>query len=200
MASLPAPTSDVSPASPAPAAPTRRRALLGAVGLAGLLAVRACVPWRAVALPSTLVHLTPSEARLFARLLPVFLPPPGSALLPPDRLPVLENIDAQVGRLPRPARALLRQALLALEHGAVPLGGALTRATNLSDAALADWLAAWSRGGALQRAAFGAVKQLVVLGYYGAPGAWPALQYDGPVTDVRGIARLGNQPLPAGEP
>jgi len=186
----------VSAPTPA-AAPTRRRVLLGAAGLVGLLAVRACVPWRTVALPSTLVHLSPSEARIFARLLPVFLPPPGSALLSPDRLPVMENIDAQVGRLPRATRAQLGQALLALEHGAVALGGAATRATNLSDAALGDWLTVSSRGGELRRAAFGAVKQMIVLGYYGAPGAWPALGYDGPVTDVKGIARLGNQPLPA---
>jgi hypothetical protein len=172
--------------------------LLGVAGLAAASGLRACLPWRTVALPPALAHLSPTEARLFARLLPVFLPVEASPMVPADRLPVLENIDAQIGRLPRPARALLSQALVALEHGAVVLGGRLTRASNLSDAALAEWLAAWSRGGDLQRAAFGAVKQLVVLGYYGAPAAWPPLQYDGPVTDPRGIPRLGNQPLPAG--
>lgn len=185
---------DTQPASKAGL--SRRGVMLGALALAGGLGLRACVPWRATALPPGLVALNGPEARLFLRLIPIFLPVEGTALTPVDRIPVLANIDRQAARLPREPRALLHQALFALDHGATFLGGRLTRALNLDDDALRAWLTAWSTGGALQRAAFGAVKQLIVLGYFGHPAAWPPLQYDGPVTGPRGIARLGNQPLP----
>ena len=145
---------------------------------------------------SRLAHLTPAEARVFLRVIPVFLPVDAAALVPLDRVPVVESIDAQVGRLPRAARALLSQALGAFDHAAIPLGGGLTRAVNLDDAALHDWLVDWSRGNELFRAGFGAIKQLVALGYFGSPPAWPPLEYDGPVTDPKGIPRLGHQPLP----
>jgi hypothetical protein len=178
--------------------PSRRGVLVGvgAAGLLGLLGLRACVPWRTDAVPGDLRTLTRGEARLFMRVIPVFLPVAGTALVPLDRIDVLHNIDRQAARLPREARALLRQALFALDHGAVVLGGRLTRAANLDDADLHAWLVAWSEGGALQRAAFGAVKQLVALGYFGDPGTWAPLQYDGPITGPRAIPRLGNQPLP----
>lgn len=171
-------------------------ALAGAGGLLALLGLRACVPWGALAVPPGLQHLSAGEARLFMRVVPAFLPVEGTPLVPLDRIPVVQNIDTQVGRLPPASRALLKQAVAALDHGAIVLGGRLTRAANLTTDEVRAWLAEWSAGGELQRAAYGAVKQLVVLGYFGAPAAWPPLQYDGPVTDVRGIARTGNQPLP----
>lgn len=185
----------MSTASPTP---SRRGvlALAGAGGLLALLGIRACLPWGAEAVPPGLRHLSTGEARLFMRVLPVFLPVEGTSLTPLDRIPLMQNLDQQVGRVPKNARALLRQAALALDEGAIMLGGRLTRAVNLSPPDLHAWLVQWSEGGALQRSAFGAVKQLVVLAYFGDPGAWAPLQYDGPVSGPRNIPRLGNRPLP----
>lgn len=176
---------------------TRRRVLaLGTGGLLLALGARACVPWREVSLPADLVNLSAREARLFAVILPAMLPLEGTKLVPLERLDVLNNIDRQVGRLPRPARGLLAQALAALDYAAIACGGSGTRAANLGPEALAAYLEGWSRGGEVQRAATGAVKQIVALGYFGDPGAWGALGYDGPITGPRNVPRLGNQPPP----
>ncbi len=181
---------------------SRRGVLKGTIaGLAGLAALRALLPWRSPSpdwdrLVGAIVTMRPAEARVMARIAPVMLPVEGTPLTPRAQVDLLGNIDRQVARLPSAPRGQLHQALLALDYGAVAVGGAATRLVNLDDAAIAAMLDGFSRGSELQRAAFGAVKQLVMLGYFGDPATFAPLHYDGPVTGPRGIARLGNTPLP----
>lgn len=185
--------------APAPSrGPTRRRLLFAAAaaGAAGALGLRAFVPWGALPPPAGLRTLTAAEARFLARALPALLPVDATPLVPLDRLAVLAGADRAAGRLSPALRARLRAALLFLDHGAVAAGGHLTRGTNLPPAELRAWLLRAAAGGPLGRAAVGAVKQLAAFAYFGDPGAWGPLAYDGPVSRPRGLPRLGHAPFP----
>lgn len=177
---------------------TRRRVIVGA-GLAGLtvlLGFRACAPRVSTEARPGLPSLTGTQLAIFERLFALMIPTRLGALVPVANVPVLANADAAVARLTPEVRLLLQRAMLAFDLGAIVTSGEGTRFINLGDDAAAAYLSQWQHGGEIRRAAYGGMRQVVMLSYYSDPAAWVPLSYDGPVTESRGIVRLGHAPLP----
>lgn len=186
-------------------APVSRRrflrwTLLGAASVtavgAGVVAVLRRSPADDMPVPDTLRHLSASEYHLFARALSVLLPVQGTALPAVSEIPVLETIDSMIGMLAPGVRKELAAGLTLFDHGALVSGWHGKRFVDLDDAAVHDYFERWSRGNTIQKALATVVKKFVYVAYWRDPRTWPAIEFDGPVSDRWGIPSLGNTPLP----
>jgi len=186
-------------------APVSRRrflrwTLLGAASFtavgAGVVAVLRRSPVDDMPVPDTLRHLSASEYHLFARALPVLLPVQGTALPAVSEIPVLETIDSMIGMLAPGVRKELAAGLTLFDHGALVSGWHGKRFVDLDDEAVHDYFERWSRGNTIQKALATVVKKFVYVAYWRDPRTWPAIEFDGPVSDRWGIPSLGNTPLP----
>lgn len=186
-------------------APVSRRrflrwTLLGAASVtavgAGVVAVLRRSPVDDMPVPDTLRHLSASEYHLFARALPVLLPVQGTALPAVSDIPVLETIDSMIGMLAPGVRKELAAGLTLFDHGALVSGWHGKRFVDLDDEAVHDYFERWSHGNTIQRALATVVKKFVYVAYWRDPRTWPAIEFDGPVSDRWGIPSLGNTPLP----
>lgn len=190
-------------AAVAPLASLSRRRLLKGIlwGSAGGLAVLAGgaawlrrSPVDDLPLPAGIQHLSQAEYYLFASAIPALLPTAGSSLLTPEQVPVLQHIDATMGLLDPAIRKELGVGLGLFDHAA--LLGHGRRFVDLDVQQQVRYFDDWSVGNTLQRTLATVVKQLVYVGYWRDPLTWPAIGFDGPVTERWGIASLGNTPLP----
>jgi hypothetical protein len=166
-----------------------------AVG-AGVVAVLRRSPVDALAIPSSIRHLSASEYHLFARALPVLLPVQGTALPAVSEIPVLETIDSMIGMLAPGVRKELAAGLTLFDHGALVSGWHGKRFVDLDDEDVHAYFERWSRGNTIQKALATVVKKFVYVAYWRDPRTWPAIEFDGPVSDRWGIPSLGNTPLP----
>jgi len=158
-----------------------RRGIAGAVllGAGGLLAHRCSgyeVPDR---ITDRLTVLRPKEvAVLFAVA--------GRVLRGASPAPEVEGmalaLDRLIARLESRSRSDLMQLLNVIEHLLPLRSGHVGRFTRLEGSARDDVLRAMERSSiGMLRGAFDALKSLCCLAYYGRPGGWAAIGYDGPL-------------------
>lgn len=147
--------------------------------------------------PEWVSHLRPGEYHLFRRMIPVLLPVAGTALTPPEQVPVLRNIDHLMGLLASHLREDVGKGLVLFDNAAVVSGWHGKRLVDLDAEAARGYFDAWSRGNTIQKALQGLVKQFVYTSYWREPATWPPVEYAGPVSEEWGLSYLGNAPLPA---
>lgn len=176
---------------------SRRRFLKAGLILGTGAATALTLPARAFAdsaVPTYIRHLTEAEYRLFDKLRVVFLPTERFNALPSTtEVPVMENLDALVGRLNADTRFLLSLGSKAMEFSTLYK---LKRFSSLSNDDALTQLRAWQNGLAVQSGLVISFKTLLGISYWRDPRTWQALEYDGPVTAKWGIRRLGNMPVP----
>ena len=108
-------------------------------------------------------------------------------------VPVMENLDNMIGRLNSDTRFLLSLGTKTLEFSTLYK---MTRFSSLSNEQALQQVRVWQSGLALQGGLIVSLKTLLGVAYWRDPRTWPALEYDGPVTQKWGIRRLGNMPVP----
>lgn len=174
-------------------------------GLAGVAAASAVAaggfallrrsPRDQIAPPEWVAGLSASEFHLFDRAREVLLPVTGTALVDSENVPVVENVQKTLGFLDPVTRKELGAGLslfdnvVVFSHGSRFIDLDLPTARRLFDH--------WGEGSVLQRTLTTVIKQLVYSGYWQDPATWPAVEFDGPVSEKWGLAYLGNAPLPS---
>ena len=144
--------------------------------------------------PTYIKHLSEAEYRLFNKLREVFLPTERFSDLPSTtEVPVMENLDNMVGRLNSDTRFLLSLGAKTLEFSTLYK---MKRFSSLSNEQALQQVRIWQSGLALQGGLIVSLKTLLGVAYWRDRRTWPALEYDGPVTQKWGIRRLGNMPVP----
>lgn len=143
-----------------------------------------------------LKHLSASEYHLFRRAIEVLLPTDGTPLTPVAQIPVIANIDHLMGLVEPAIREELGVALGLFDNAAVFSGLHGKRFVDLDDEAALKYFDVWAAGNTLQRTLATVVKKFVYVSYWRDPATWPAVRFDGPVSDRWGIPSLGNSPLP----
>ncbi|EKF75133.1 hypothetical protein A11A3_05554 [Alcanivorax hongdengensis A-11-3] len=144
--------------------------------------------------PADISGLSHSEYHLFARCQQVLLPTEGTELHPSDSLPVVANVAAILSFMAAPVRKQLGMGLSLFDNAAVFSHGC--RFVDLDDDSARRYFDQWGQGAVIQRTLATAIKQLTYTAYWREPATWPAVEFDGPVTDKWGLAYLGNAPLP----
>ncbi len=176
---------------------SRRRFLKAGLIVGTSIATAMTLPARAFAsdgVPTYIRHLTEAEYRLFNKLRVVFIPTERFGDLPSTtEVPVMENLDAMVGRLNADTRFLLSLGSKALEFSTLYK---LKRFSSLSNEQALNQLRAWQSGLAVQSGLVVSMKTLLGIAYWRDPRTWQSLEYDGPVSAKWGIRRLGNLPVP----
>ena len=107
------------------------------------------------------------------------------ALLPPAPdegafAKVAGNVDRYLVGLPAALQRQIHALIAAIEHGTTPLAGCWSRLTRLPGDERRDFLEGLAARGGKLAEAYGAIRDLCVLGYYQQPETWPALDYTGP--------------------
>lgn len=148
------------------------------------------------ALPAGINHMSEDEYAVFRRLMEVMLPTEGSALIPLDKIPVLQTLDGAL-------LATMEPHILKGLKGGVgyfndgPVGAFGKRFVDLAEADAIRFCDAWANSAEVpQRALAMGLKKLVGLAYWANPPTWAALGYDGLVTKRWGLKSYGNAPLP----
>lgn len=165
---------------------------LVAAGAAGLVKPGTAM----AALPEGINHMSESEYAVFHRLMEVLLPTEGSTLVPPQKLPVLQTVDA--GFL----AGMPPHVLKVVKGGVAYFNNAPKEAfgkpfTELSDADAVTFCDALAKSDEPPaRGLFTALKFLVVTAYWAIPPSWKPTGFDGPVTEKWGLDYAGNAPLP----
>lgn len=156
----------------------RRRLLLGAgaLGSVGLLGTR--VGGYDAHEGAPLSVLSAWEAQVVAACTEALFE--GVALPTPDPQIVAQNVDRFLVGMP-PASLQQVHALLALLEQGTPLSGFGRRFTRLSVADRRASLEALASAGAPLSDAYRGIRDLVMVGVYSDPSAWPALDYEGPL-------------------
>lgn len=170
-----------------------RAFLFGATAAVGA-GVAACSP--KVVRPEGTEHMSDGEIALFQKLIVVFLPLQGTKYTPVEKVPMMRNIDKIFKTLHPNVRKDLGMGLKLFQYGSIFIGMNFTAFHNLSDQAATEYCEKWLRGGNVQRAIFGALKQFTLNSYWSDSVTWGPIDYDGPLTKKNGIPSLGNAPLP----
>jgi hypothetical protein len=147
-------------------------------------------------IPDGLHSLSASEYHLFRRAASVLLPTAGRNLAPLSDIPVLKNIDSMLALLTPAVRDELSIGLALFDHGALVSGWHGKRFVDLDDVQALDYFDRWAVGNTIQRTLATVVKKMVYVAYWRDPKTWPAIEFDGPVSDRWGLTSLGNTPLP----
>ncbi|MFZ5560477.1 MAG: transcriptional initiation protein Tat [Pseudomonadota bacterium] len=177
---------------------SRRRFLTSGVRIAAAAGTLAMLPGQVLGgaksgLPDGIKHISELDYRVFNRLRLVMLPTEKFDLPSSEEIPVMQNLDVWVGKLNKRTRLLLTLGVQTIEYGSLYR---FSRFSQMSDKTAAKHVHNWQTGNVLQRGVMSSLKMLVTLAYWQDTRTWPALQYDGPVTEKWGIRRLGNAPLP----
>lgn len=107
--------------------------------------------------------------------------PPATAADPTALDDVGHRVDAFLSAAPLSVRRQLYALLRAVEFGAAPLAGRLTRCSAMSLPERRRYLESWGSSRlAFRRAGFRALKRLTMLGYYTREAAWGPIGYRGP--------------------
>lgn len=164
----------------------------------GALAVLRRSPLDDTPVPAAIKHLSASEYVLFQRACEVLLPVTGTNLpVPEKQVPVVAHIDAMMALLDAPLRKDVAAGLTLFDNAALVSGWHGKRFVDLDVDTARQYFDRWSQGGEIQRALASLVKRFVYVGYWRDPQTWPAVQFDGPVSERWGLESLGNAPLPA---
>lgn len=143
--------------------------------------------------PTGIKHLSEVEYRVLDKLRIVMLPTQKFSLPSSTQIPTMENVDVWVGKLNQRTRLLLTVGAQTLEYGSLYR---FSRFSQMPDEKAAKHVHNWQTGNVVQRGVMTSLKMLLTLGYWQDLRTWPALQYDGPVSERWGIRTLGNAPLP----
>jgi hypothetical protein len=148
------------------------------------------------AMPAGLKFMSESEAAVFAKLADVVLPVAGSKLVDLGHETILKTIDAALlGTMAPHVLAGLKGGIQYFDQG--PVETYQKRFVQLSDEEATRFCDAWGNGALPpQRGLAMGLKKLVQLGYWANPPTWAPLEYEGPLSRKRGLASLGNAPLP----
>lgn len=148
------------------------------------------------ALPAGITHMSEDEYAVFRRLMEVMLPTQGTALVPIDKIPVLQTLDGALLATMEP------HILKGLKGGVAyfndgPMGAFGKRFVDLAEADAIRFCDTWADSAEIpQRALAMGLKKLVGLAYWANPPTWAPLGYDGPVSKRWGLKSYGNAPLP----
>jgi hypothetical protein len=164
---------------------TRRAFMQGTVsgtlltGVAALLPV-ACSAY-APAAPETFTVLDAKTAAIVEAIADAMIDDGTGRLPVPSKAGIAKRVDVMLAGLHEDT---VRQSLLlfnVVEHATLPFGLYFNRFTKLSRAEQQAYLAGWA-GSSLgfRRMAAQALKMFVYVNYYGIPGTWAHLGYDGP--------------------
>lgn len=143
--------------------------------------------------PTSIKNLSEVEYRVLDKLRIVMLPTQKFSLPSSTQIPTMENVDAWTSKLNERTRLLLTVGAQTLEYGSLYR---FSRFSQMSDEKATRHVHNWQTGNVVQRGVMTSLKMLLTLGYWQDLRTWPALQYDGPVSDRWGIRALGNAPLP----
>lgn len=141
-------------------------------------------------------HLTEDESIVLKRLTQVLLPAEQFGL--PSSLsevPTVQNIDGMVGQMAGQTRELLGLGLWVFEHRSMA-SFRFSRFSRLDDDEALRYVNAMQAGTFFERGLMTTLKTLVCVNYWRDARTWPGLDYHGPVTEIWGVRRLGNAPLP----
>lgn len=178
---------------------SRRSLLVSGARAAAAAAALLSVPQQMLAadkvdgVPTGIKHLSEVEYRVLDKLRIVMLPTQKFSLPSSTQIPTMENVDAWVGKLNQRTRLLLTVGAQTLEYGSLYR---FSRFSQMPDEKAAKHVHNWQTGNVVQRGVMTSLKMLLTLGYWQDLRTWPALQYDGPVSERWGIRTLGNAPLP----
>lgn len=178
---------------------SRRRLLTTGAQAAAATATLLALPGRVLAadktdgVPTSIKHLSEVEYRVFDKLRIVMLPTQKYSLPSSTEVPVMDNVDAWVGKLNQRTRLLLTVGSQTLEYGSLYR---FSRFSAMSETTAIKHVHNWQTGTVLQRGVISSLKMLLTLSYWQDIRTWPSLQYDGPVTEKWGIRSLGNAPMP----
>ncbi len=148
--------------------------------------------------PETLQYhsLTPDEVEVITRLTEVMLPAESYGLPSSTTVvPTVENIDMMAQRLPKQTRDLMGLGIWVFNNRPM-VSFKFSKFTSLSDEKALAYVDAMQEGTFFERGLMTTLKALVALNYWRDERTWPGLEYHGPVTEVWGVRRLGNAPLP----
>ena len=126
----------------------------------------------------------------------MLLPLSGTRLASIDTVPVLHNIDAMMGLLSQSVRKELAAGLAVFDYAALVSGWHGKRFIDLDSNEAVAYFDRWSQGNSVQRALATVIKKFVYVAYWRDPATWPAIEFDGPVSDRWGLPSLGNTPMP----
>jgi hypothetical protein len=155
------------------------------------------MPNQAVAaVPDGIKIMTANEYQVFQRLMEVMLPTEGTKLVPYQKIPVLQTLDAALLATLEPhVLQGLKQGIVYFNEG--PKASTGKRFVELSDAEAIRFLDTWADSPEVpQRALAMGLKKLVGLAYWANPPTWEPLGYDGPVTRRWKLKSYGNAPMP----
>jgi len=147
-------------------------------------------------LPDGIQILSAKHLPMFEKLISVLLPVEGSILTPPDKVPVIANIDAMLGVM----HASIREDVLVLfdlfEYSSI-FSTQLSRFSQLdNEDARTHIEACQSSSLFIQRAVVTAMKKFIYIGYWRDEKTWGPIEFDGPVSKQWNLPSLGNAPLP----
>ena len=148
--------------------------------------------------PETLQYhsLTPDEVEVITRLTEVMLPAESYGLPSSTTVvPTVENIDMMAQRLPKQTRDLMGLGIWVFNNRPM-VSFKFSKVTSLSDEKALAYVDAMQEGTFFERGLMTTLKALVALNYWRDERTWPGLEYHGPVTEMWGVRRLGNAPLP----
>lgn len=166
-------------------------AMLATIGSGLVLASDA-----AAAVPDGIKIMTEAEYQVFQRLMEVMLPTEGTSLVPYQKIPVMQTLDAALlGTLEPHILQGLKQGVAYFNEG--PKADTGKRFVELADAEAIRFCDTWANSSEVpQRALAMGLKKLVGLAYWANPPTWEPLGYDGPVTRRWKLKSYGNAPMP----
>ena len=143
-------------------------------------------PWEALTMMAVVETVVPDS-------------PGGSMPDGPSPRQVVENIDRYLASMPTAVKLEIHGLMGLIEHG-TPLGGRLSRFTELSAQGRADALQGLHNKGALVNFAHRGLRDLCYLGWYQDPRTWAGIQYDGTRLPPGGGRDYAPLVAPAGRP
>lgn len=177
---------------------SRRDFLSAAALVAGAAAITTVIPASTAlaAVPDGISVMGTYEYAVFKRLMDVMLPVKGTPLIPLNKVPVLQTLDAALlAPMPTHIWSGLRDGIKYFNDGAKADFG--RRFVDLTTVEAEQFLDSWANSGEVPRRALAmGLKKLVGLAYWANPPTWKPLGYDGPVSRKWGLVPYGNAPLP----
>ncbi len=137
----------------------------------------------------------PMLMQVLNRLKPIALPdsPP---LVSVNQIAIEKNIDGLFALMDPQILKDLDMAASLFEYGSSVLGWHFAKFSSLNDSDALDYVDRWQNGVAMQRGIVTVFKKLLYASYWRDTATWPAVGFDGPVSDQWGLPSLGNAPLP----
>jgi hypothetical protein len=137
----------------------------------------------------------PMLMRVLNRLKSIALPdsPP---LVSVNSIAIEKNIDGLFALMDPQILNDLDMAASLFEYGSSVLGWHFAKFSSLTDNDAIEYVDRWQNGVSMQRGIVTVFKKLLYASYWRDPATWPAVGFDGPVSEQWGLPSLGNAPLP----